>query len=93
MKCTKNHRLTYTKRAQRIVSSLTLEEKVSLMGGNVSLKEMMADLTADANNHYNYIPYSAGGIERQACHQCFFATVQEVWFAEQEKVPVFRYPC
>ncbi|RDY33285.1 beta-glucosidase [Lachnotalea glycerini] len=64
MKCTKNHRLTYTKRAQRIVSSLTLEEKVSLMGGNVSLKEMMADLTADANNHYNYIPYSAGGIEK-----------------------------
>lgn len=62
MKCTKKYRLAYTEQAQRIVSSLSLEEKVSLMGGNVSLQEMLSDMTADPNKHYNYIPYPAGGV-------------------------------
>jgi len=64
MKYTKKYRLAYTEQAQRIVSSLSLEEKVSLMGGNVSLQEMLADMTADANKHYNYIPYPAGGVKK-----------------------------
>ncbi len=64
MKCTKKYRLSYTQRAQKIADSLTLEEKVSLMGGNVTLQDMIADLTADSNKHYNYIPYPAGGIEK-----------------------------
>lgn len=33
MKCTKKYRLSYTERAEKIVSKLSLEEKVSLMGG------------------------------------------------------------
>ncbi len=32
MKCTKLKRLSYTEKAKEIVNSLTLEEKVSLMG-------------------------------------------------------------
>lgn len=63
MKCTKEHRLSFTEQAKKIVDSLTLEKKVSLMGGDVGLEEMLADLQENAEKHYNYIPYSAGGIK------------------------------
>lgn len=61
MKCTKNYRLSYTKRAQEIVNNLTLEQKVHLMSGTMTLEEMLNDLKE--GNHYNYVPYPAGGIE------------------------------
>ena len=64
MKCKKNHRLSYTDRARAIVDSLTLEEKVAIMGGNVSHQEMISDMSVDPDKHYNYIPYSAGGIKK-----------------------------
>ena len=64
MKCTKQQRLSYTQRAKEIVDALTLEEKVTLMGGNVSLKEIISDLREDPNKHYNYTPYPAGGLEK-----------------------------
>lgn len=65
MKCTKQKRLSYTEKALQIVNSLTLEEKVSLMSGNISLESMLEDMRDDPDNkHYNYIPYSAGGIEQ-----------------------------
>lgn len=64
MKCTKEYRLTYTKKAEEIVKTLTLEEKVSLMGGNWSLEKMMAEAMPNKpGNHYNLVPYPAGGIE------------------------------
>lgn len=64
MKCTKSKRLSYTRKAQEIVDSLTLEEKVSLMSGSMSLESMIENMRDDPENkHYNYIPYGAGGIE------------------------------
>lgn len=62
MKCTKEYRLSYTDRAKKIVEKMTLEEKVYLMSGKVSLKDLIND-EADGN-HYNYVPYPAGGNER-----------------------------
>ncbi|MVX67015.1 glycosyl hydrolase [Clostridium chromiireducens] len=65
MKCTKNYRLGYTDKAKEIVSSLTLEEKISLMSGTTSLEQELKYIQEDPDNkHYNYIPYPAGGIER-----------------------------
>ncbi len=63
MRCTKEVRLGYTEKAAEIVGKLTLEEKVSLMGGNISLKEMI-DSFHDPNTHYNFDPYPAGGLEK-----------------------------
>ena len=61
MKCTKKYRLSYTERAERIVAGLSLEEKVSLMGGNSGRMESPADSGQD---HYNYTPFPAGGIDK-----------------------------
>ncbi|WP_276929709.1 beta-glucosidase [Herbinix luporum] len=61
MKCTKNYRLSYTDKAKEIVDKLSLEQKVHLMSGTVSLEEMLQDM--NGGKHYNYIPYPAGGIE------------------------------
>lgn len=64
MKCTKLKRLSYTEKAKEIVAALSLEEKISLMSGNVSLNDMLTDLRdSDEQKHYNYYPYPAGGIE------------------------------
>lgn len=66
MKCNKEYRLSYTERAKKIINELTLEEKISLMGGNWSLEKMMKEAVAkEAGNHYNKVPYPAGGIERK----------------------------
>jgi len=66
MSITKDQRLSYTKEAKRILDTLNLEEKVSLMGGNVTLEGMMQDMMSDPlNKHYNYFPYPAGGIEKE----------------------------
>jgi len=65
MKCTKNYRLSYTAKAQKIVDSLSLDEKVSLMGGEFSLQQMMDDMQGDPESHYNHIPYPAGGIKEK----------------------------
>lgn len=74
MKCNKQYRLSYTQRASEIVKRLTLEEKVSLMGGNWSLEKMMSEAMAnDSNNHYNKVPYPAGGIERENIPPMLFA--------------------
>lgn len=66
MNCTKTKRLAYTEEAVNIVNSLSLEEKISLMGGNVGLQDMLNDLRdSDDQKHYNYYPYPAGGIAGQ----------------------------
>ncbi|NLV35365.1 MAG: glycosyl hydrolase [Clostridiaceae bacterium] len=63
MKCTKEHRLSYTERAKSIVEQMSLEEKVALMSGKVTLEEMMTDFQIPGR-HYNWYPYPAGGNER-----------------------------
>ncbi len=65
MKCNKEYRLGFTEKAKAILDSLTLEEKVSLMSGKMSLQQEMDNITKDPDNlHYNYFPYPAGGNER-----------------------------
>ncbi len=74
MKADKQYRLSMTEEAQKIVDQLTLEEKVSLMSGNMpnlfeltpeQVQEMMVSMPADPDaNHYNVTPYAAGGLEK-----------------------------
>ena len=74
MKCNKEYRLSYTQRAREIVKRLTLEEKVSLMGGNWSLEKMLSEAMSNKiNSHYNMVPYPAGGIERENIPPMLFA--------------------
>ncbi|WP_059053697.1 beta-glucosidase family protein [Paenibacillus senegalimassiliensis] len=61
MKANKQTRLSYTTQAQEIVDQLSLEEKVYLMSGRVSMEEMLEDFKV---RHYNWRPYPAGGNER-----------------------------
>jgi beta-glucosidase len=56
MKCTKQNRLSFDAQAREILAKLSLEQKVSLMSGNVSLDDMMNSI------HYNDVPYEAGGL-------------------------------
>ncbi|MFW6270695.1 MAG: beta-glucosidase family protein [Bacillota bacterium] len=62
MKCDKEYRLSYTDRAEKLVEQMSLEEKVYLMSGKVSMEDMMADMKK--GKHYNHVPYPAGGNER-----------------------------
>lgn len=66
MKCTKQYRLSFTKKAQEILNRLTLEQKVSLMSGNISIEDMMKLVhEMSEENHYNVTPYEAGGIAEE----------------------------
>jgi len=71
MKCTKSHRLSYTEKAKKLVDQMTLEEKVNLMSGKVTLEEMMEDFQIK-DRHYNWYPYPAGGNERLSVPQVKF---------------------
>ena len=66
MRCTKSYRLSKTDEAQRIVSSLSLEEKVALMGANIYMDRLgeLLDSLNQEDNHYNMTPYPAGGVEK-----------------------------
>lgn len=61
MKVDKPYRLSYTAKAKKIVSQMSLEEKVHLMSGKVSMEEMLEDFKV---RHYNWRPYPAGGNDR-----------------------------
>ncbi|KWX86938.1 glycoside hydrolase [Paenibacillus riograndensis] len=61
MKANKQVRLSYTAKAKEIVSQMSLEEKVYLMSGRVSMEEMLEDFK---ERHYNWRPYPAGGNDR-----------------------------
>lgn len=70
MRASKEYRLRLTERAQAIVDQLTLEQKVYLMAGNIDLQTIdrsamsqMAGAMQSEENHYNVVPYAAGGIE------------------------------
>ncbi|MDL2233250.1 glycoside hydrolase family 3 C-terminal domain-containing protein [Ruminococcaceae bacterium OttesenSCG-928-L11] len=62
MNVTKEARLVNTERAKAIVGQLTLEEKVFLMSGSVTWEELVNSMAI--GQHYNYVPYAAGGNER-----------------------------
>ncbi len=65
MKCTKEFRLSFTEEAKKIVSQMSLEEKVYLMSGRVELEDVAeAFNNPSADNHYNCYPYPAGGNDR-----------------------------
>lgn len=61
MKANKEYRLSFTEQAKKIVSEMTLEEKVFLMSGNDNLVDV---LIKKKEEHYNQFPYIAGGNER-----------------------------
>lgn len=66
----KEYRLCFTEEAKRIVEGLTLEEKIALMGGKFSAIEMIANFSGE--NHYNIIPYPAGGNKDKGIPQVLF---------------------
>jgi beta-glucosidase len=73
MKCSKEYRLGFTERAKKILDGLTLDEKISLMSGTMSLAQEMENMKEDPDNlHYNYIPYAAGGVERAGVPSMLF---------------------
>ena len=61
----KEFRLKFTDRAKKIVEQMSLEEKVYLMSGRISLEDV-GDVfnNPGPDNHYNIFPYPAGGNER-----------------------------
>ena len=70
MRATKEYRLGFTEEAKKLVEGLTLEQKVSLMSGNIDMQHLtpeamaqMAEMMQSEENHYNVTPYDAGGIE------------------------------
>ncbi|NLJ97386.1 MAG: glycosyl hydrolase [Clostridiales bacterium] len=65
MLSSKEYRLKFTDKAKQIIEQMSLEEKVYLMSGRVSL-ESVGDVFnhPSADNHYNVFPYPAGGNER-----------------------------
>lgn len=66
----KEYRLSFTEEAKRIVDGLTLEEKISLMGGKFSAIEMLANFSGEI--HYNFFPYPAGGNAEKGIPQVLF---------------------
>jgi beta-glucosidase len=65
METNKEYRLSYTLKAQSIISKMSLEEKVYLMSGRVSTEQLLEDFfTPNRLKHYNWYPYPAGGNER-----------------------------
>ncbi len=62
MICDREYRLKHTEEAQSIVDQLTLEEKVSLMSGDMPLDKILAEARMSPEKHYNHVPCSAGGL-------------------------------
>lgn len=70
MRATKEYRLSFNEKAQKIVEQLSLEQKVWLMSGNPDMTKLtpemmaaMAEANQDPSNHYNVTPYDAGGLK------------------------------
>jgi beta-glucosidase len=59
---TKLERMKYDQKAREIVRQMTLDEKIKLMGGKVSMARMLYDFTFGGG--YNSKPYPAGGNPR-----------------------------
>ena len=61
----RTYRLFYTQKARKILETLTLEEKVSLMSGCESKKGVRGAIQSKMKTHYNEYPYRAGGLEEK----------------------------
>lgn len=73
MICDKKYRLTFTKKAEKLVSKMSLEEKVYLMSGRVDLLSNLDIFeNTSADNHYNDYPYPAGGNKRLGIPEMLF---------------------
>ena len=72
MDYSKENRLSYTERARRIVDSLTLEERVSLMSGSMMFEEVRGAIKKKTREHYNHFPYPAGGIPEKGIPAVLF---------------------
>nr|WP_217934920.1 glycoside hydrolase family 3 C-terminal domain-containing protein [Enterocloster clostridioformis] len=72
MDYSKENRLSYTERARRIVDSLTLEERVSLMSGSMTFEEVRGAIKKKTREHYNHFPYPAGGIPEKGIPAVLF---------------------
>ena len=72
MDYSKENRLSYTERARRIVDSLTLEERVSLMSGSMTFEEVRGAIKKKTKEHYNHFPYPAGGIPEKGIPAVLF---------------------
>lgn len=59
----KQERLRYDAKARSLVEQMTLEEKIHLMSGNLSLLWLAVHMQV-LSDGYNHIPYPAGGCER-----------------------------
>lgn len=66
MICDKQYRLAYTERAKALVSQMTLDEKIHLMGGNMKATDSMG------GGYYNAVPYGAGGCARLGIPEMMF---------------------
>ena len=68
MRATKEYRLQLTEEAKKIVSQMSLEEKVNLMSANLDVSiltpEYVGKMMSDDTMHYNVTPYEAGGCDR-----------------------------
>ena len=67
------YRLSYTESAQKILDTLTLDEKIFLMSGSESKKGVRGAIQDKTNTHYNEKPYRAGGIEEKNIPPMLFA--------------------
>lgn len=93
MKCDKNFRLKHTEQAQALLNQLTLEEKVSLMSGNMPLERILAEARISTEKHYNYIPSSAGGLREHNIPPILFCDGSRGVVCGTGKAPVFPFPC
>ncbi|MCC8044831.1 MAG: glycoside hydrolase family 3 C-terminal domain-containing protein [Clostridiales bacterium] len=59
---TREERLKYTASARKLIESMTLEEKISLMSGDSSIQQV-SDAKLEGY-HFNYAPFEAGGCEK-----------------------------
>ncbi len=60
----KEYRAQFNTHAKKIVASMSLEEKVSLMSGTLSLEEILGSIRKKSRKHYNEIPYVAGDSDK-----------------------------
>ena len=59
----KKYRATFDEKAEKIISKLSLEEKISLMSGSLSLDDILNSIRKKSRTHYNEVPYVAGGVD------------------------------
>ena len=69
----REYRLTYTERAEAILKTLSLEEKISLMSGSEIRSEVRGAIRKKLKVHYNEHPYRAGGIKEKDIPAMLFA--------------------